>query len=167
MTPKLNWAEQCNRLCSKASQKLGLVRRNCYFVNDTAKARSLYIALVRSLFESCCIIWRPTNQTLSDKIERIQKRAIKWILSEEAISYSSWEVYIRKCKEVNLLPMTLRFDLNDILFLHKVIYGLKPVSLPPYLSFFVGQSRLRSSHLDSLSLVSSLQPRTNLSSTRT
>jgi len=167
ITPKLNWTEQCNRLCSKASQKLGLLRRNCFFVRDKAKARSLYIALVRSLFESCCIIWRPTNQTLSDKIESIQKRAIKWILSEEAISYSSWEVYVRKCKEVNLLPMTSRFDLNDLLFLHKVIYGLKPVSLPSYLTFFEGQSRLRSSHLDSLSLVSSLQPRTNLYSTRT
>jgi len=44
---------------------------------------------------------------------------------------------------------------------------IKPVSLPSYLTFFEGQSRLRSSHLDSLSLVSSLQPRTNLYSTRT
>ena len=166
ITPKLNWIEQCNRLYSKANQKLGLMRRNCYFVRDIAKARSLYIALVRSLFESCCIIWRPTTQSLTDKIERIQKRAIKWILSEEAASYSPYEVYVRKCKEVNLLPMSIRFDLNDILFLHKVIHKLKPVNLPPYLTFFEGQSRLRSSHLDSLSLVSSIHPRSNFSSTR-
>ena len=61
ITPKLNWLEQCDRLYSKASQKLGLLRRNCYFVKDKARARSLYIALIRSLFESCSIIWRPTK----------------------------------------------------------------------------------------------------------
>ena len=32
MTPKLNWEHQINRLCSKASQKLGLLRRNCFLL---------------------------------------------------------------------------------------------------------------------------------------
>ena len=34
-----------------------------------------------------------------------------------------------------------------------------PISLPNYLTFFSGQSRLRRTHLDSLSLVSSITPR--------
>ena len=29
ITPELNWEHQILRLCSKASQKLGLLRRNC------------------------------------------------------------------------------------------------------------------------------------------
>ena len=142
------------------------MRRNCYFVKDTARARSLYIALVRSLFESCSIVWRPTNETLTVKLERIQKQAIKWILSEESISYSPYEVYVQKCKQVKLLPLHTRFDLNDLIFLHKIIYKLKPVSLPFYLSFFSGQSRLRSCHLDYLSLVSSIHPKSNHHTTR-
>ena len=158
MTPKLNWSNQCNRLYSKANQKLGLLRRNCYFVHDIARARTLYITLVRSLFESCSIIWRPTTQTLTGKIESIQKRAIKWILSEESISYSPYQTYVQKCRYVNLLPMSARFDLNDIIFLYKIVYKLKPVELPDYLTFFGGHSRLRSSHLDHLSLVSSIHP---------
>ena len=166
MTPKLNWGLQCDRLYSKACQKLGLLRRNCYFVKDLARARTLYITLVRSLFESCSIIWRPTNQTLLNKMERIQKQAIKWILNESNISYSQYDVYILKCKFVNILPLSVRFELNDILFLHKVINNLKPVDLPFYLSFFGGQTRLRSCHLDSLSLVSSILPKGDQSSTR-
>ena len=55
--------------------------------------------------------------------------------------------------------MSERLDLNDLLFLHKIIYNLIPVDLPNYLSFFVNQSRLRSSHLDHLSLVSSITPK--------
>ena len=34
MTPKLNWTHQINRLCSQASQKIGMLRRSCFFVND-------------------------------------------------------------------------------------------------------------------------------------
>jgi hypothetical protein len=99
-------------------------------------------------------------------MERIQKKGIKWILNESNVSYSQYDVYILKCKFVNILPLSVRFDLNDILFLHKVINNLKPVDLPFYLSFFGGQTRLRSCHLDSLSLVSSILPRSNHSSTR-
>ena len=55
----------------------------------------------------------------------------------------------------------------DLLFLHKVIYELKPVNLPFYLSFFNGQSRLRSCHLDNLSLVSSVHPKSTHCTTRT
>ena len=62
--------------------------------------------------------------------------------------------------------MSVRFDLNDLLFLHKVINKLKPVDLPSYLSFFEGQTRLRSSHLDSLSLVSTILPKSSQTSTR-
>ena len=158
ITPKLNWSEQCNHLYSRANQKLGMVKRNAYFVVDTKKRRALYIALVRSQFENCSIIWRPTEQSLTHKIESIQKRALKWILSEEGESYSSWSKYISKCKQADLLPLSERFKLNDLLFLHKVINDLIPVELPNYLSFFQGQSRLRSSHLDSLSLINSITP---------
>ena len=163
VTPNLNWSEQCNRLYSKANQKLGIVKRNAYFIVDPKKRRSLYIALVRSQFENCSIIWRPTGQSLTRKIESIQKRALKWILSEESESYSSWPKYISKCKQANLLPLSERFELNDLLFLHKVINNLIPVKLPNYLCFFQGQSRLRSSHLDRLSLVSSIRPHSSTS----
>ena len=57
-----------------------------------------------------------------------------------------------------------KFDLNDLLFFHKSINNLVPVSLPQYLSFYLGGSRLRHCHLDSQSLVSSIVPRSSQSS---
>ncbi len=80
------------------------------------------------------------------------------------MSYSSSEQYIRKCREANLLPMSSRFDVNDLILFHKIVYGLIPVTLPDYLTFFNGNSRLRSSHLDHLSLECSLLPRSTSSS---
>ena len=166
ITPKLNWEHQILRLCSKASQKLGLLRRNCYFVNDKRRARVLYITLVRSIFQSCSVVWRPTNKTLLTRVESIQKRALKWVLNEENLSYSCPVVYVRKCKELNILPMSHRFDLTDIVLLHKIIHSISPIKLPFYLHFYTGTS-LRSSHLDAYSLVSDIIPNTTASQSRT
>ena len=163
MTPKLNWEHQVTRLCSQASQKLGLLRRSCFFVNDANRARNLYITLVRSLFEHCATIWRPTTDNLISKIEGIQKRGIKWILNEEFLSYSSNSLYYDKCKQLNILPMSYRFILTDLVLLHQVINGLVPLSLPSFLSFYSGKSRLRFCRLDTMSLVSSIVPSTKAS----
>ena len=59
--------------------------------------------------------------------------------------------------------MSKRIVLTDLVLLHNIIYGHSPLSLPSYLSFFSGQSRLRFSKLDKLSLVSSIIPSTKAS----
>ena len=79
----------------------------------------LYLTLVRSQFEHCSIIWRPQNKTSTNKLENLQKRAVKWILCEEYTSYSL-NMYIQKCRQLNILPLSTRFDFLDILFFYKV-----------------------------------------------
>ena len=155
---KLNFNEQQENLLLKANQQFGLVKRTCNFVMDVRRRRVLYLTLIRSQFEHCSQIWRPCFETMILKFERFQKKCIKWILSEEELSYSQVEVYIRKCKQVNILPLRQRFILNDLIFLHKIVNELIPVQLPYYLKWFDGTSRLRSTHLDHLSLVSSITP---------
>ena len=166
VTPKLCWNAHCERIYSKACQQLGIVKRNGHIITDSRRRRALYLSLVRSQFENCSIIWRPSTLTMQNKLESLQKRAIKWIFCEENRSYSS-EEYLRKCKSINILPLALKFDLNDLVFLHKVLTGCVPITLPHYLSYYNGNSRLRSTHLDSLCLVSSIMPRSGLATTRT
>ena len=115
-------------------QVSSLTKRTCSFVNDVRRKRALYLALVRSQFEHCSPIWRPTCKNNAQKFESFQKMCIKWILSEEHLSYHSYEKYIEKCRQVNILPMALKFDLNDLVLFHKIIHDLVPVNLPEYLS---------------------------------
>ena len=70
-------------------------------------------------------------------------------------------MYLTKCKQVNILPLCSRFDVNDLTFLHKIVYELIPMKLPSYLKFYECVTRLRSTHLDSLSLVTSIFPKLN------
>ena len=48
------------------------------------------------------------------KFENVQKNCLKWVLCEEEMSCYNKDVYIRECKQVNVLPMSKRFVLNDI-----------------------------------------------------
>ena len=59
------------------------------------------------------------------------------------------------------MPIAERFDFLDLLFFYKIVKGLVPIELPPYLLQYQGNSRLRSSHLDRLSFVSSIIPHTS------
>ena len=59
------------------------------------------------------------------------------------------EIYLKKCRDINILPINKKFDLNDILLFHKIINGCVHIRLPEYVSKFTGLSRLREKHLDS------------------
>ncbi len=164
INPSLKFNEHCEHLISKASQQFGLLRRTCHFVKDVRRRRVLYLTLVRSQFEHCSPVWRPNGKTMIERFDNFQKKCIKWILCEEELSYGSHDIYIRKCRQTNILPLSQRFILNDLILFHKVVYNLIPIDIPNYLTFFDGHSRLRSCHLDKLSFVSSLIPNTSNSS---
>ena len=109
----------------------------------TQRKRTLYLTLVRSQV----------------KFEALQKKCINWILSEEELSYRSNEVYIRKCKHVNIIPHCQRFKLNDMVLFYKIFSRLMPEELHSYLALFSGHTRLRSLHLDRLCSLPSILSR--------
>lgn len=83
-------------------------------------------------------------------------------------SFSSISFYYHTCKRLDILPLNFRFKLKDLTFFHSIFYKKSVLKLPSYLSHFQG-SRLRHCHLDSLSICSSVQPKTpqNLESLNT
>ena len=62
MVPKLIWTEHVNILCSRANQRLGMLKRNCNFVKNNHKRRVLYLSQVRSQFEHCPIGVKPSSK---------------------------------------------------------------------------------------------------------
>ena len=149
---RLDWHEHHDYLLKKGYQMLGMTKRTCHFIFDRGKKRMLYLTLVRSNFEHCSTIWRPVTVVDIRKFEALQKRAIKWINCEEANSYSD-EIYAIRCRQVDILPLQLHFELNDLIFFYKIIYELIPVSLPAYISPYSGDSRLRNTRMDDMSYV--------------
>ena len=170
ISSKLDWTEHCNSIYSKANQRLGLLKRTCHFTNNSNKRRAFYLSQVRSHFEHCTIVWRPSSHTTIEKLESVQKRALKWIINDNYISFSDNRNYYHTCKKLNILPLRFRFDFKDMIFFHSVFYSLNNsvTHFPSYLKKFTG-TRLRKSHYDTLSLVSEITPKIpqNLTSANT
>ena len=129
---RFNWGAQCKALVAKASSRLGLLKRTCHFTTDKRQKRSLYLALVRSIFEHCSVIWSPQAVSNLEQFVAIQKRAVKWINGEPYTSYSE-EVFAAEQKKLNILPMKLKFIYNDLMLFYKVVNNMIPVSLPDYM----------------------------------
>ena len=163
MNRTLNFSDHAMSLYSKANQRFGLLKRTCYFIHSTVKKRALYLAMVRSLFEHCPTVWRPSSYTVIEKLESIQKRAVKWINGDYTVSYSTNNLlYYNHCKQLDILPIQYRFDYHDLKLFHLIVHKITCIELPSYLHFFEGRSRLRFTHLDRLSLISDIVPTTRL-----
>ena len=145
VTSNLSWGQQSDYIYSKASSRLGLLKRALHFVKCPKQKRVFYLAVVRSLFEHCIQIWRPTSDTGILKLERIQKRAVKWVLSEVEHSYNDVE-YLARLKNLELLPFKYKFIFSDLLLFHEIFYKNTCIELPGcYTRFSVEENnRLRS-----------------------
>ena len=129
----LSWEENILALCTKASSRLGLMKRTLRFIKDRKQKRAFYLALVRSLFENCSIVWRPTNTVLHNRAESIQRRAVKWILGEQDHHYNDYE-YLARLRDLDLMPMEQKFKLNDLILFHQIYNDQSVVKLPSYLT---------------------------------
>ena len=61
-----------------ARYSFGLIKKICICERPKKQGAS-YLALIRSVFEHCSVIWRPSSHGMIQKIEAIQSRALKWI----------------------------------------------------------------------------------------
>ena len=130
---KLLWGPHCNGLVAKANARLGLLKRTCHFTTNVKQKRAFYLSLVRSIFEHCSVVWSPQNANHIDKFAAIQKRAIKWIHGEQFVSYSN-DTFYKKQKDLDILPMKLKFIFNDLLIFYKIVNNLVPIDLPSYIT---------------------------------
>ena len=73
---KLNFGIYTNNLCKVASAKikgLGRIRDRLYL----SQAKILYNSFTLSQFNYCCLVWMFCRKTLKNKINQIQKRALR------------------------------------------------------------------------------------------
>jgi len=75
----------------------------------------LYKSLVRSHLEYANSVWYPKRKTDVDKLERVQKRAIKLIPELSKKSYSDW------LKSLNLPSLKYRRYRGDMIELFKTV----------------------------------------------
>ena len=130
---KLKWNNNCISLTKKANQQLGLLRRTLFFTKNSSKRRVFYRSIVRSIFEHCSHVWKPTNTTFLSNVEKLQRRAVKWILGEQFGHYTIID-YNSKLKKLDLMPLEMKMKFSDLLLFYKIVNNLSPLKLPTYIT---------------------------------
>ena len=78
---KLNFEIHINNICKVASAKikgLGRIRNRL----NLSQAKILYNSFILSQFNYCCLVWMFCSKTLQNKINQIQKRALRIVYNE-------------------------------------------------------------------------------------
>ena len=132
----LSWSDHYKFISSKAYSQLSLVKR-CFKNASTSVKKLLYISLVRSKITYCSQLWRPMLIKDILCIERIQRRATKYILNDYNKS-----TYKERLISLNLLPLMYLYELNDVLFFIKCLKFPDPCfNILKYVSFSTSNTR--------------------------
>ena len=125
----MNWDYHYKKIIGKAYKLLGLLGRT--FSTDSLSAKKrLYISLVRSQLLYCSQVWHPCYIKDILLLERIQRRATKYILNDYKSSYKS------RLLCLNLEPLMYLNELNDVIFFVKSYEFASPhLNINNYITF--------------------------------
>ena len=76
----LTWSKHITKGCAKDNKLLSFLRRTTLDISSVRTHRTLYLAVVHPALGYTTQVWSPQTVKLIDKLERIQRRATKYIL---------------------------------------------------------------------------------------
>ena len=113
----LTWYKPVNEQSSRANKLLGYLKRNTRVILRTEVRRTPYLALVRPHLGYATQIWAPQSIALLVKLERIQRRATKFILK---LPYSTNIRYKSRLQTLDLIPICYWHELLDVTFFFQI-----------------------------------------------
>ena len=112
---------------------LGLIKRTVGFNAPYRVKLHLYTTLVKPLFSYASIVYSCSKADLN-QIERIQRKATKYILNDYVSDYPT------RLHSTKLLPLSFIKDINDLCFLYKCIHNFIDIDIRHILSFYNADS---------------------------
>ena len=121
----LTWTKHVLERCAKANKLLGFVRRSGGEISNSRTRRKLYLSVVRPVFGYASQVWSPQTIGLIRRIERVQRRASKYILN---LPYLCDESYRDRLISLKLIPLSYWHEYMDLVFFFQAVNGLIDVS---------------------------------------
>jgi hypothetical protein len=78
---KLSWNDHIGQVTKKAQNTLNFLQRNTAKCPQETKIRC-YTTVVRPLVEYCGVVWDPYTQTNIQELEKVQRRAARYVFSD-------------------------------------------------------------------------------------
>ena len=113
MTANLSWSSNCESRVQSTIKAVYLIKRNVSSKASTKSKLDLYIGYIVPIATYASQVWYANKSELK-QLERIQRKATAWILSNTEIDYP------QRLRLLMLLPLSMYIELHDILFLFAV-----------------------------------------------
>lgn len=101
---ELNFDTHITELCKKASRQLNILKRIGKYLNRLCRL-TIYHTFILSNFNYCPVIWHFCSEKNSQKIEKIQERALRFVYEDYS---SSYDTLLEKSKLPSLKVRRLR-----------------------------------------------------------
>ena len=138
VSTKLSWNNHIDVIISKANKMLGMIKRTCTNQCDQKTLLILYKSLVRSQLEYASQVWSPYTKEKITALERVQRRATKFILKTD-LSYPE------RLVKLKLLPLEYRREMLDLCFFFKCLKGYIDFNVLSYVNFKTPKYNIRNS----------------------
>ena len=136
LCPDLNWNNHINIKLGKSMHSFYYIKRIVSFSIPVKTKLSVYVACVQSilLYNSC--VWKP-NVTLLKKIEKLHKKAKKWV--------SGRDNYVAAFLILRILSICYQIILNDLVLFSKVLQKKYDFNIFINVSFYYSRAGNRCS----------------------
>uniref|UniRef100_A0A0K8R3W3 Putative jockey ele1 orf2-h 1e-120-j 4 n=1 Tax=Ixodes ricinus TaxID=34613 RepID=A0A0K8R3W3_IXORI len=115
LTSDLSWTTHINAVTADANRAFGFLRRNLRLATPSVKLLA-YTTLVRSKLKFASSIWSPWQSYLTNNLESVQNRGLRFIYSD----YSPYTSISGLRKSANLDLLSLRRRGSRLTLLHKI-----------------------------------------------
>ena len=133
---KLNFNKHIEMICKKANSVLALLKRNLYHCNSQVRSQA-YTLYVRPILEYASTVWAPYTRCNIDKVESVQRRAARFVVSN--YDYTSSVTGI--LNDLNWCSLDERRKINRLVMFYKILQGSVMLNLPHEISPLVSVTR--------------------------
>ena len=107
-----------NQITTKANHTLSLLQRNIKLAPKKTK-ELVYKSLVRSQLEYASIVWPPWQNALINSIEKIQRRAARYVVND----YNPYSSVTNHLIDLNWEPLEARRIKSRLCMFYKMIHN--------------------------------------------
>ena len=120
---KLEFSQHVTMTINKARGVLAFIKRWAKEFKDPLITKQLYTSLVRPILEFGSVIWDPSSNICSAKIESVQKQFLLFCLRGSYPDFVNLPSYSTRLSQINLPSLKSRRTMLNISFLINLING--------------------------------------------
>ena len=127
---KLKWNHHVKATVARANGTLSLLRRTMYGCTRESKIRA-YEAIVKPVLMYGEPAWRPSTRKAEEQLERVQKRAARWINARWLVQEKRWDTtYLDSLSSLQWLSLSNCRLLGTNCLTYKILHHYYPVLSP-------------------------------------